>query len=191
MKKILLFACIAVLAVSCQKDALFNDFIINDVDYTTESKVTSPYYNSDEDCSNVDYHGYPDQDGWQYLNPESVLASGKDHNVLVDHLITRKVLNVFGYPTLCHIDIWMKNNIPTSSHYGEVLHFADIYNWTDLNGNPLFNLNYEIAIRWDITTGTYSFPAKLKFMETGEDASEGHDEITLRFIGIDTVGYYL
>ena len=203
MKKILIISLSLVLLSSCLKESTPKAEITENVEFvnmdstpfsrepSSVTVISTPVFPSTESCNSVSRLGYPSQDPTQYLHPETLLSGGKFHYVVFDHIATRKMIVVFGVSNLCFIDFWIKNDDPGSPFFGQILLFKDIYNWTDVNNNPLFNLNYEIYKYWGYSSTKETFPIRSKRSTTGEDMSFGHDSMTITQMGIDTVGYYI
>ncbi|MBC8047020.1 MAG: hypothetical protein H7Y00_09515 [Fimbriimonadaceae bacterium] len=131
-------------------------------------------------CDKITTRMYPDQQKDDYLHEERF--EGMYHVVLFDHIVTRKMLNVFlktlddPNANLCGVQL-----ILTNPNTGQVVVFNDIFNWVNNNGKQIFNVNRELKNLWNFSGGAVAFPVKLIHTPTGRDYTFGHSELRLVF----------
>ncbi len=130
----------------------------------------------------------PAQTNQDYLDEPRF--NGLPHVVLFDHIVTRKMLNVF-LPSLndaradfCAVQLGMTHPVT-----GQVVIFEDIFNWIDERGAGMFNLNKKLHFLWGFETGTATFEITHVHRPTGYDYTfvndfPGHATMTLRFGGV-------
>lgn len=160
--------------------------IQQDSAYTIISKGDTVFIasvNEKIECGKISPRGYPKQLPDDYLYEERF--DGLKHVVIFDHIVTRKMLNVF-IPTLNNpdADLCGVKIIVTNPHTGQVAVFYDVFNWIDRSGKQIFNMNKELHALWGFSGTKEKLPVKLYHVPTGTDYSFNHTEMTLIFKGL-------
>lgn len=135
------------------------------------------------DCEKLTPRGYPKQEPDDYLHEERF--DGMQHIVIFDHIVTRKMLNVF-LPQLNDpdADLCGVQLILTNPYTQQVVVFYDIFNWINKNGVQIFNANRELADLWGFTGSKETMLVKMVHVPTGTDYGFGHSQIILKFTGL-------
>ncbi len=142
-------------------------------------------------CDSADSRGYPEQEFDDYLNEWKFADTY--HNVIFDHIVTRKMLNIFipeindslravgitDTLTLCYVNIEIQHPVT-----GQVAVFHDIYNWVNDDLKPIFNLNMELHKLWGYKDAIIAFPINSTHMPTGRNMDFEHEYVTLNFNGL-------
>lgn len=138
-------------------------------------------------CGSINKSIYPSQNHDDYLHEERF--SSLYHVVIFDHIVTRKMLNIF-LPTLndssanlCGVRLFLEN---PDTH--QVVVFSDIFNWMDDHGHQIFNTNRELSNLWGYSGSTVVFPVKMIHVPTGTDYTFGHQGLSLHFENMQPEG---
>lgn len=128
-----------------------------------------------------------------YLYEE--LFAGKYYVSFKDHNHTWKLNNQM-IPVYCpegdmkNVTEWI-----TNPYTGQVVAFHDVYNWSDRNGQNIYNLNLKLWLLWDFAPGVVSFHIDAIHEGTGCDYTfveffPGHESMELNFHFMEeTYGY--
>lgn len=127
--------------------------------------------------------------GEHYLREE--LFAGKYYVSFKDHNHTWKLFTVMIDSYCPEGDM---NNVTewiTNPYTGQVVAFHNVYNWSDRNGQNIYNLNLKLWLLWDLPEEVVSFEIDATHAASGcdytfVDAFPGHETMELRFMDMNS-----
>lgn len=144
---------------------------------------TAPVPEGIPPCNALQADWYPSQHEDDYLHEGRF--RGLYHVAIFDHIITRKMLNIFlpelNNPDadLCGVRLTLVN--PST---GQVAVFYDIFNWVNDDTMQIFNLNQELHNIWGYDSGVILFPVHLIHLPDMVDYTFDHQYASIHFDGL-------